>query len=104
MFSTASALFLFPSMYPYYLKALEVYRFERADGTGKAYDLVIQGFVRFNFLAVLPVIFAVSVIYLLVSNILALNYTFHVSSHTSSPPPPPPSISSAFPVSLSSTP
>ena len=67
VFSTVSALFMFPAMYPYYTKALEVYRFERADGVGKAYDLVIQGFVRFAFLALFPMIFAVSAIYLLVN-------------------------------------
>ena len=67
VFSTTSALFMFPAMYPYYTRALEVYKFERADGVGKAYDLVIQGFVRFSFLALFPMIFAVSAIYLLVS-------------------------------------
>ena len=67
VFSTTSALFMFPAMYPYYTRALEVYKFEKADGVGKAYDLVIQGFVRFSFLALFPMIFAVTAIYLLVS-------------------------------------
>ena len=67
VFSTTSALLMFPAMYPYYTRALEVYKFERADGVGKAYDLVIQGFVRFAFLALFPMIFAVTAIYLLVS-------------------------------------
>ena len=67
VFSTTSALFMFPAMYPYYIRALEVYKFERADSVGKAYDLVIQGFVRFAFLAVFPMIIAVTAIYLLVS-------------------------------------
>ena len=58
---------MFPAMYPYYTRALEVYQFEKADGVGKAYDLVIQGFVRFTFLALFPMIFAVTAIYLLVS-------------------------------------
>lgn len=44
-----------------------MYKFEKADGVGKAYDLVIQGFVRFSFLALFPMIFAVTAIYLLVS-------------------------------------
>ena len=68
VFSTTSALFMFPAMYPYYTRALEVYKFERADGVGKAYDLVIQGFVRFAFLAFFPMIIAVTAIYLLVSS------------------------------------
>ena len=67
VFSTASALFMFPAMYPYYLKALQVYRFEKADGVGNAYDLVIQGFIRFTSITFFPVLFAVTVIYLLVS-------------------------------------
>ena len=67
VFSTTSALFMFPAMYPYYTRALEVYKFEKADGVGKAYDLVIQGFVHFSFLALFPMIFAVTAIYLLVS-------------------------------------
>ena len=88
VFSTASALFLFPSMYPYYLKALEVYRFERDDGIGKAYDLVIQGFVRYSFLAVFPVIIAVTVIYILVSNNTHVHIIIlHSSSLSLSPLP-----------------
>ena len=67
VFSTTSALFMFPAMYPYYTRALEVYKFEKADGVGKAYDLVIQGFVRFSSLTLFPMIFAVTAIYLLVS-------------------------------------
>ena len=70
VFSSASGLFMFPAMYPYYLRALEVYRFERADGVGKAYDLVIQGFVRFAFLAFFPVVAATSVLYLLVCDMV----------------------------------
>ena len=58
---------MFPAMYPYYQKALLVYGFEKADGVGKAYDLVIQGFIRFASITFFPVVFAVSVIYLLVS-------------------------------------
>lgn len=67
VFSTASALFMFPAMYPYYQRALEVYGFEKADGVGRAYDLVIQGFIRFTSITFFPVIFAVTTIYLFVS-------------------------------------
>lgn len=67
VFSTASALFMFPAMYPYYQRALEVYGFEKADGVGRAYDLVIQGFIRFTSITFFPIIFAVTTIYLLVS-------------------------------------
>lgn len=76
VFSTSSALFMFPAMYPYYTRALEVYKFERADGVGKAYDLVIQGFVRFAFLALFPVIFAATAIYLLVSSVSFVAFLF----------------------------
>ena len=57
---------MFPAMYPYYQKALQVYGFEKADGVGKAYDLVIQGFIRFTSITFFPVVLAVTVIYLLV--------------------------------------
>ena len=67
VFSTASALFMFPAMFLYYEPALQMYKFEKADGVGCAYDIVIQGFVRFASIALLPVIVSVAVIYLLVS-------------------------------------
>ena len=66
VFSTASALFMFPAMYLYYKPALEVYSFEKADGIGRSHDIVLQGFVRFMFIAFFPVILSVTVIYLLV--------------------------------------
>ena len=47
VFSTASALFMFPAMYIYYKPALELYSFEKQDGVGRAYDIVLQGFIRF---------------------------------------------------------
>ena len=58
---------MFPAMYPYYRRALEVYKFEKADGVGQAYDLVIQGFIHYVFIALFPTIIAVTVIFLLVS-------------------------------------
>lgn len=57
---------MFPAMAPYYQRALEVYGFEKTDGVGQAYDLVIQGFIRFTSITLFPVIIAVTVIYLLV--------------------------------------
>ena len=67
VFSAASALFMFPAMYLYYQPALVMYKFERADGVGNAYELVIQGFIRFASIALIPVIVSVAIIYLLVS-------------------------------------
>lgn len=67
VFSTASALFMFPAMYLYYRQALNIYRFEKADGVGCAYELVVQGFVRFGSIALLPVIASVALIYFLVT-------------------------------------
>ena len=66
VFSTASALFMFPAMYLYYQPALNVYSFEKGDGIGRAHDLVIQGFVRFQSISFLPVVFSSTLIYLLV--------------------------------------
>ena len=68
VFSTASALFMFPAMYLYYKPALEVYKFEKADGVGRPHDIVLQGFVRFMFIAFFPIVLSVTVIYLLVSS------------------------------------
>lgn len=67
VFSTASALFMFPVMWLYYQPALKMYSFEKADGIGQAYDIVIQGFIRFNYLSFFPVIFSTTLLYLLVS-------------------------------------
>ena len=67
VFSVASALFMFPALYSYYTRALEIYKFEHADGAGRASDLVIQPFVRFISMAFFPVIICAGVLYLLVS-------------------------------------
>ena len=70
---------MFPAMYPYYQKALQVYGFEKADGVGQAYDLVIQGFIRFTSITFFPVIFAVTVIYFLVSLLVTLKEDHTIS-------------------------
>ena len=73
VFSTASALFMFPAMYLYYQRALEMYDFEKADGVGHVgHEIVVQGFIRFTSFAVFPVIIAVTVIYFLVSSLISL--------------------------------
>ena len=66
VYSVASALFMFPVMYTYYQKALDIYAFERADNAGMASDLVFQPFIRFVALAVLPVVVCAWVLYVLV--------------------------------------
>ena len=66
VFSTSSALFMFPGMYLYFQPALGVYGFEKADGIGRAHDLVIQGFIRFQAISFFPVWFSTTLIYLLV--------------------------------------
>ena len=67
VYSVASALFMFPALYTFYLRAMELYTFEHADGAGRASDLVIQPFVRFISMAFFPVIICAGVLYLLVS-------------------------------------
>lgn len=91
VYSVASALFMFPVMQNYFIKALEVYnaymymyacctcyycssllvikvyRFENADGAGRAGDIVIQAVARFSTMAVVPVVLCSSVLYLLVN-------------------------------------
>ena len=58
---------MFPALYTYFTRALEIYTFERADGAGRAVDLVIQPFIRFISMALFPVIICAGVLYLLVS-------------------------------------
>ena len=67
VYSVASALFMFPAMYTFFTRAIEVYTFEHADGAGRATDLVIQPFVRFISMAFFPVIICAGVLYVLVS-------------------------------------
>ena len=58
---------MFPALYGYYQRALQIYTYEHADGAGRASDLVIQPFVRFISLAIFPVVICAVVLYVLVS-------------------------------------
>ena len=58
---------MFPALYTFYTRALEIYEFEHADGAGRATDLVIQPFVRFISMAFFPVVICAAVLYVLVS-------------------------------------
>ena len=40
--------------------------YEHADGAGKAFDLVIQGFGRYATIALIPVLLCATVVYVLV--------------------------------------
>jgi len=68
---------MFPALYGYFSRALDIYTFERADGAGRASDLVIQPFVHFISMAFFPVIICAGVLYMLVRSlplqILSLN-------------------------------
>ena len=66
VYSVASALFMFPAIYGYLYKALTIYSFEKADGAGSAADLVLQSFIRFTSIALIPVIFCAGLLYMLV--------------------------------------
>ena len=46
----------------------QVYSYENADGIGKSFDLVLQGFTRFTAMATAPVVVCAVILYLLVSN------------------------------------
>ena len=41
--------------------------YEHADGAGKAFDLVVQGFGRYATIALIPVMLCATVVYVLVS-------------------------------------
>jgi hypothetical protein len=73
VYSVASALFMFPALYTFYTRALEIYAFEHADGSGRATDLVIQPFVRFISMAFVPVIFCAGVLYFLLVDVRRWN-------------------------------
>ena len=45
----------------------QVYKFEHADGAGRASDIVFQGVSRFMTMAIIPVVLCSLVLYLLVS-------------------------------------
>ena len=69
VYSVASALFMFPAVYGSLYQALIIYMFERADSAGRSADVVIQSFVRFSSMALLPVIVCAGLLYLLVRNV-----------------------------------
>ena len=74
VYSVASALFMFPALYGYFSRALDMYTFEHADGAGQASDLVIQPFVRFISMAFFPVVICAGVLYLLVRYYFTISY------------------------------
>lgn len=49
-----------------------MYRYEKADGAGRAQDLIVQGFIRFATMGILPVVFSAGVLYLLVRDMVVL--------------------------------
>ena len=81
VYSVASALFMFPALYSYYQKALEIYTFEHADSAGCSYDLVIQPFIRFITMAIIPVVSCALILYMLVSDTECL-YVVCIHLHT----------------------
>lgn len=66
VFSCASGLYVFPAIEPYYSPAIRLYGYEKANGVGKAQDLILQGFARYVTIAFLPVLVSTSLIYILV--------------------------------------
>ena len=69
---------MFPALYTYFTRALEIYTFEHADGAGRAIDLVIQPFVRFTSMAFFPVIICAGVLYLSVNIHIIYTYNYNV--------------------------
>ena len=45
---------------------MKVYRFESADGAGRASDIIIQAVARFSTMAIIPVVLCSAVLYFLV--------------------------------------
>ena len=67
LFSFANSLFLYPTLYNLYYKGQVIYKFEHADGAGRATDLVIQPAVRLFFLGFITIVSSSAVLYLLVN-------------------------------------
>ena len=57
--------------------------YERVDGAGRSWDIVIQGFIRGVTLGFFPVIICASVLYLLVSVIVLKDTNFLNKRHLS---------------------
>ena len=68
LYSCADILFIYPTMYSMYTKALDIYKFERADNVGRATDLVIQPAVRYFYQGFIANILGVAILYMLVSS------------------------------------
>lgn len=79
VYSFASGLFMFPSLYAYFLRAVDIYKFEHADGAGQAGDLVIQPFVRFTSMVFFPLFICGGILYAMVT-VQTILHTFHVNS------------------------
>ena len=58
----------------------QVYTYERADGVGRAADLVLQGFIRFSSLSILPAILSATLVYFMVSNSFVYAHTYTCQS------------------------
>ena len=69
---------MFPALYTYFTRTLQIYTFEHADGAGRAVDLVIQPFIRFTSMAFFPVIICAGVLYLLVNIHIIYTYNYNV--------------------------
>lgn len=57
---------MFPAIELYYSPAIRLFGYEKANGVGKARDLVLQGFIRYGTIAFFPVLVSTTLIYLLV--------------------------------------
>ena len=70
IFSCASGLYVFPAIELYYTPAIRLYGYEKANGAGKAQDLILQGFIRYVTIAFFPILVSMSLLYILVSVLL----------------------------------
>ena len=64
---------MYPALSLYYERALQIYTYEKADGYGKACDLVLQGFMRHMCLAIVPVVLSTMLLYFLVRSLLTVS-------------------------------
>lgn len=68
IFTWGSGLWIFPAIQVFYIPALKLFGYEKANRVGKARDVVIQGFIRYITIVFIPIVVSGSLLYLLVSH------------------------------------
>jgi ABC-type multidrug transport system ATPase subunit len=84
VFSFSSSIFVFPPVYNYLSKALEVHDLERHHGIGRAIELLIQTFLHYVAISAIPLTICSIILYLMImpSSALSSGRMFSVALFT----------------------